>query len=352
MVNFSNGLVKRGIQVDSLARSADGPFRSLLSDQVNIITLGHGMLRSIPKLRKYLRNSRPDILFSSQAHINLAAILSKLANPTPTRIVIREATTPSIYAKHLASWKKKFIMFMCRRLFKRADHVIGVSDDSREDCISYYGLNPDRITRIYSNLITEEDYNKANEPLEHPWFQDDSRVIISMGRIMPVKGFENLLRAFSMVRKNFNCRLMIVGETSRDTDYFDSIQKLVAELEIAPDVDFVGFQNNPFPYLKNSEVYVLSSKFEGLPGALVQGMAMGCKLISTRCKSGPREILADGKRGQLVPVGDSNALATAIEDVLNQEHDRTLGKKWAAEFSEEVSLERLLETFEKIMVQD
>ena len=148
------------------------------------------------------------------------------------------------------------------------------------------------------------------------------------------------------MRQEVDAKLIIIGETNRDPEHFDLVAKTIKELNLEDAVDFVGFHKNPFPYLANSETYVLSSKFEGLPGALVQAMALGCKLVATDCKSGPREVLDGGSRGCLVPVGDAQSMADAILKSLNANHDRSLGKEWASEFSESTSISRLIRVFE------
>ncbi len=348
MINFANGLSGRGIQVDLLAGTADGPFRSLVKPEVNVILLPGGMKRSIPFIRKYLKSDQPQILFSSQMHVNIAAILSKFLNNVQTKIVLREATTPSEYEKILPTTRQKIMMKISKLLFRFADHTIACGDDCREDCIRYYRLKPKNVSTVYSMFLNDEFYEAASEPVEHRWFDDGSRVIVSMARIMPVKDFPNLITAFAEVRKKVDTKLMIIGETDRLPDYFQGVLDLIDKLDVKEHIDFIGFKKNPMPYLSKCEIYVLSSKFEGMPGSLVQGMAMGCKLVSTNCRSGPREVLADGKRGELVPVGDSQALAEGILKSLEKNHDREQGRIWSEDFSEETSIKKLLGIFEQL----
>ncbi len=105
-----------------------------------------------------------------------------------------------------------------------------------------------------------------------------------------------------------DARLVILGEgTERQ-----SLQALVEELNLAGKVDLPGFDPNPFMYLKRADVYVLSSNYEGLPGSLIQAMALGRPVVATACAGGVRETLEDGKWGALVPVGDAERMAQAI----------------------------------------
>ena len=347
MINFANGLTARGIAVDLIAGRGPDDFRSIVDSSVNVINLYHGMFKSIPYLRRYLHREQPDILFASQLHVNIVAMLTGVCNfRLKTKIVLREATTPSQHAKILNGWKEHLSMKLAKLLFHRADYLISAGEASRVDAVEFYGLNPDKTSTVYSSFTNQAFYELATDPVEHRWLEDGSRVIASMGRVMPVKDFPTLIASLAIVRQQEDVKLMIIGETNRDPAHFDLVKKTVSDLDLEDAVDFIGFHQNPFPYLVKSEMYVLSSKFEGLPGALVQAMALGCKIVATDCKSGPREILDGGSRGKLVTVGNAQAMADAILQSLNSEHDRSLGKEWASEFSESTSISRLIRVFE------
>ena len=348
MINFANGMAEHGMSVDIIAGPGSSNFHSLVSENINVIELERGMLRSIPFVRNYLKKAQPDVFFSSLLHVNVAAMLAKVFNfGVSTKVVLREATTPSEYAKVLKGWEKLTIRF-AQLLFRHADHVIGAGEECRNDAIKFYRLDPEKTSTVYSPFVNKAFFDSAKEPVQHKWFSDGSRVIASMGRVMPVKDFPTLIAALAEVRQNIEVKLLIIGETNRDLEHFKLLQNTIAELNLEDAVDFVGFHKNPFPYLVNSEVYVLSSKFEGLPGALVQAMAVGCKLVATDCKSGPREILCGGDKGKLVPVGDADAMASAIIESLSEEHDRSLGRKWTSDFHESNSISKLIRIFENV----
>ncbi len=103
----------------------------------------------------------------------------------------------------------------------------------------------------------------------------------------------------------------------------DDLKSLAHELNIADDVSFEGFVSNPFKFMRNADLFVLSSRFEGLPGVLIQTLACGCPVVSTDCPSGPNEILESDRHGLLVPVGDVGAMADAILFQLDTTHDRS-----------------------------
>lgn len=350
MINFSNGILERGIAVDVLVGRSEGPFRFLLSDEANVIELGRGMLRSIPKIRKHLKTSAADIVFSSQLNVNIAAVLSGRFLGRGPKVVLREATTPSqMYERATPGSNKRRFMSLAKKLFKKADHVIAVSDDSREDSINFYRLNPSNVTTVFAPFITSAFCEQADQEVDHPWFVEDLKVVASLGRVMPVKDFGTLIKAFALAREEEgNARLLIIGNTDRDPAYYSELNTLVERLSLGQFVDFIGFKSNPFPYLLRSHIYVLSSLFEGLPGSLVQGLALGCHIVSTDCESGPREILQNGDLGSLVPVGDEKAMGEAILAALRTKRveGKTLDK--VSEFSEQRSMEKLIAIFESL----
>ena len=138
-----------------------------------------------------------------------------------------------------------------------------------------------------------------------------------MGRLTHQKDFSTLIRAVSKVLNETGVKLVIVGEGDDRAD----MEKLIRELGIHESCELPGFVGNPYSYLKNTDVFVLSSRWEGLPNALLQALAVGTPVVSTDCPSGPREILEHGRWGRLVPVEDVDAMASAIVEGVNGQID-------------------------------
>jgi glycosyltransferase involved in cell wall biosynthesis len=122
----------------------------------------------------------------------------------------------------------------------------------------------------------------------------------------------------------------------------DTLLAQAQRLGVSADVSLPGFEPNPFAEMRAARVFVLSSRFEGLPGVLVQAMACGAPVVSTDCPGGPREILEDGRWGRLVPVGDAGTLAGAIAAMLDAPQAPDVRTR-AAEFSEERAVGRYAE---------
>jgi glycosyltransferase involved in cell wall biosynthesis len=202
---------------------------------------------------------------------------------------------------------------LARRFYPWADWVIGNSQGVSDDLSRMIGLPRERIKVLYNPVVTPEVMAKAQAPLDHPWFKAGAPpVVLAVGRLTKQKDFPTLLQAFARVRQNRSCRLMILGEGPDRP----ALESLVRQQGFASDVALPGFVGNPYAYMSRASLYVLSSQWEGLPTVLIEALYCGPPVVATDCPSGPREILADGKHGALVPVGDVPALTQAMDAAL------------------------------------
>lgn len=175
-------------------------------------------------------------------------------------------------------------------IYRRADHIVAVSEQIRQDFCQHYGIPEKKISTIYNPYNFEQMAQMAEEALSESEaeFFSGHFVFVNVGRIMYQKGIWHLLKAFSLVyRENNDARLVLVGE---DLSHGE-VESLICDLGLEDEVLMPGRSRNPYKYMKHANVYVLSSMFEGFPNAMVEGMACGCAVIAADCKSGPREIL-------------------------------------------------------------
>jgi glycosyltransferase involved in cell wall biosynthesis len=161
---------------------------------------------------------------------------------------------------------------------------------------------------------------------------------MGIGRLAPKKDFPTLLRAFAEIRGKYRARLMILGEGPARGE----LEALVRELDLEADVALPGFVENPYAYLARANLFVLSSRWEGLPTVLIEAMFCGVPVVATDCPSGPREILGGGRYGTLVPVGDMDALTHAMEAGLSGKIEPAPSESWHA-FEPGVATDQYLE---------
>jgi len=314
-VNLIREFNKRNIDIDLVLSKAKGPYLSFVPKEVKIIDLGvSSVLKSLSGLISYLKTERPVVLISSLNHANIVAILAAKISHSKVKVIVREDNMPSISANRSNSLKAKLMPLLSRIFYRFADVVIAVSEGVKEDLVKNVKVPEEKVKVIYNPVITPELLNKASEPVSHEWFLERKiPVIIAVGRLTKEKDFGTLIKAFALVRKEINAKLVILGEGSER----EKLESLAEKLGISEYIWMPGFVDNPYKYMKQASVFVLSSRWEGLPTVLIEAMAIGAPVVSTDCHSGPAEILEHGKLGKLVPVGDVNALKDSIINVIS-----------------------------------
>ena len=314
MLYLARGFAEKGYDVDLVLVKREGPYLSQVPENVNVVNLNAGrVLTSLPALVRYLHRAQPAALLSALDHSNIVALWARRLARVRTRVVVSVHTTLSIGVKH-SNGRGRLIPYIARWCYSWADGVVAVSRGGAADLSNTIGLPRERIRVIYNPVVVPELFERAREPVEHPWFCDDEPpVVLSVGRLNAAKDYPTLLRAFSLVIRVRPVRLVILGEGGERA----RLEAMVRNLGLEDVVSLPGFAKNPYAYMSKAAVFVLSSAWEGFGNVLVEAMAVGIPVVSTDCPNGPAEILENGRWGQLVPVGDVDALAAAMAVALD-----------------------------------
>jgi glycosyltransferase involved in cell wall biosynthesis len=301
-------------------------------------------VRLVWRLAGVLRREKPDVVFSVLRYTNLITLLASRLSGSAARVVVNEQNPPSAEFALFGGGRVK--AWFLRRLYPWADRVTAISTGIARELVSTYGVPQDKVQVIPNPVDLVRVRALAAAKLEHPWFsaQAGLPVLVAVGRLHPQKGFAHLIRAFSIVRQALPCKLVILGEGPLRTE----LEGLIASLGLTDDVALPGFQENPYNYMSHSAAFVLSSLFEGFGNVLVDALALGVPVVSTRCPVGPEDIITDGVTGVFVPPADEEALAQAILRVLQDgELRRKLlanGPLRAADFA----IERIVPQYEAL----
>jgi glycosyltransferase involved in cell wall biosynthesis len=273
---------------------------------------GVGRILSLPlqaaELARQLRNWRPDVCVSVLPRSNIAHVMTRwFGNRQPVLITEQVSSRDAYPSKSI---KDRVMRSMIARFYPQADQVFPSSEGVKEG-LTRFGVDRDRMQVVYNAVSLSEIHQAASASV--PAANTDSvPTIITVGRLAYQKDHETLLRAFALTRRRLEARLVLVGQGPLR----DDLTALARELEISDRVLFAGWQENPFAWMANADLFVLSSRFEGFGNVVVEAMACGLPVVSTDCPSGPSEILANGDAGILVPVGDVHAMADAMCAVL------------------------------------
>jgi len=314
-LNLIEGLIELGCNVDLVLFTATGELGDAVPAGVNVVDLRcRRALRSPLPLTRYIRKNRPDVMVAAMGHANLAALLARKLARIPTRLVLTEhlAVPPSP-----KGFKDRAYRALARIAYPQAESVVAVSRGVADSLVVGVGLAKGSIQVIYNPVLAKRYWQALEAPVEHPWFEaGEPPVILGVGRLAAQKDFPTLIRAFARVREVRDAHLLILGE-GPDRSVLES---LVHELGLDSSVMLPGFASNSIAHMAGAAVFVLSSVREGLPTVLIEALASGVPVVSTDCESGPNEILHGGQLGRLVPVGNIEALATAIIAALDSGH--------------------------------
>ncbi len=344
MLSLASGFAEKGLKVDLVVAILEGEYLSLISPKVRLINLKSSrLISSLPSLISYLQKNRPQVLISALEDPNTIAVIAKRLAGVSTSVILTVHNHLSRACKQSKNLKGKLIPLFVRLFYPWADGIVAVSRGVAEDAAKMSHLSLDKVKVIYNPIFTDDLIEKFTQPVNHPWFlPDQPPVILGVGRFTKQKDFPTLIRAFAIVKKQYSARLMILGQG----EDFASLEDLVTELGLEENVCFPGFVPNPYSYMKPASLLVLSSIFEGFGNVLVEAMLAGTPVVSTDCESGPSEILAAGKYGDLVAVGDFESLATAMIKTLENPLDSQILQARGQKFS----LEAALTQYEQLII--
>ena len=292
---------------------AGGAFLEDIPKDVVIHDLKASRVRyAVPRIVRLVWKIRPQTLLSTMGHLNLALILAKPLLPAGIRLLVRETAVASAIlveeARHPWLW-----IWLYRRLYRRANAVVCLSNSMVEDLVEHFGLPREKLVRIYNPVDTQRVRELAKIGA-NPYYGPGPH-LVTAGRMTRQKGFDVLLNAMSAVLEHFpSARLAILGEGPLRSQLTEQTERL----GLTGVVQFLGFQQNPWRYIKHADLFVLPSRYEGLPNVLLETLTLGTPVVATDCVGATREVQESGAEMVLVPLGDPTALAEAIVSVCSR----------------------------------
>lgn len=353
LVELANNLAEKGWRIHVVVMSNVGPLAENLSAAVELVNLKCNSFRqAILALARYYKSDKPSIVLSSLYATGLAAIAARYIASYKPQIIVGAHNSLKAKVARPDNAKDKFLLMpLCRIFFPLANGFIAVSKGLAHELEEIFRIPSNKIHAIYNPVFNESLSRLAVEPVTHPWLDStvsqQNKTLISVGRLVEQKGYDVLLQALQLTRKSLDCRLIIVGGGPQLSD----LENKARELGISDAVDFIGWQTNPYKFVARADLFVLSSRWEGLGNVLIEALACGCPVVSTNCRYGPEEILDCGKYGMLTNVDDpvdlsekiiSSLMSPSLQGenkaaLIRRAHDFTVeasARQYAAYFSE------------------
>ena len=283
----------------------DRKFNHKFNKSINIINARKNINTNNSKYYKYficlkilameiLKNKKTSV-FSFQANI-YCTILSKILN---FKLIIRSNSSPSGWTKN------KFKNYIFKKSFKLPDYVIVNSYQFAKEVHSKFNIKPQI---IYNPLNQIEILKKCKEKINFNYKDKKSLKIINVSRFTNQKDHLTLLKAFKIINLKINAELLIIGYGKNK----QMIKNFIKDNGLTNKIRILGFQKNPYAFIKKADIFILTSLYEGLPNVLLEALTLKKFIISSDCPTGPKEILQSGKFGFLFQIKNVNQLASKI----------------------------------------
>lgn len=285
---------------------AEGPYLKGVPADVVIHELKASRARyALPFLVRLVRQTKPRAILTTLGHMNMALMMASPFLPRQTRLLIRETATLTAlpdFVSHPWLWGS-----LCRLLYRRADRIICLSDAMVDDLALHFGLPRAKLVRIY-NPVDVDEVRRLAQCGGNP-YSGSGPHLVAAGRLSREKGFDLLLAAMPCVLARFpDATLTILGEGP----LAGALATQAEHLGIAQAVSLPGFLENPWPYFRNASVFVLPSRYEGLPNVVLEALTVGAPVVAADCPGAIRELKALHPDIVIVPPDAPRALAEAI----------------------------------------
>lgn len=310
MINIVNQWHKQGIRFNLAIGNAKGGALSWLDPEITYIDLKvRRQLLALPKLTALFLRLKPDAVFTSLAHANVIVLLAALLSLSRMKVTIRETNNPDKVFAH-----KWLLKFLARHLYPRADHVIALSEQVKDELAATFNLDPHKLITLPNPVaLSGGEHEDQTHPLPK------GRFIITVGRLNIQKNLPLLIRAYADAKDL--PALYIIGDGNQKQRLLNEVK--VRKLENR--IHFLNHENNVLSWMAAAEFFILPSSWEGFGHVIVEAMSQGCPVIATSC-SGPIEIITHGEDGILVPIDDKITLTKEMEKLAqSSEMRQTLG---------------------------
>lgn len=316
IVNILSGIDRGKYEVTLLVCKKRGQFLKDIDRSILIFELGS--LHSVVvffKVISFFKKQKPDLFISNLSRFNAINLLARVVSSSKSKIIVVEHTQVSLLPLTARSFFHRIAAYfifpgLAKFLYKTADCVIAVSGGVAKDLETMLHSNI-TLQVVYNPVVSKNMFEDAKEHVTHAWFsKKEVPVVLSVGRLVKAKNHKLLLEAIALVLEKNKVNLVVLGQGQER----ENLEKLALTLGIKSHVDFIGFEDNPFKYMAQADVFVSSSMREGFGNSIVEAMALGLPVISTDC-SGPAEIIKDA--GILVPTQNAKLLADAIIKLLD-----------------------------------
>ncbi len=343
--NLSNYLCEKGNEVHILTINSKDELSGRLDKRVRFTTFNKKrIISSLIPLIRFMRTENIDCFVANTWPVTVVSVVASFfCSGFRKKLFLIEHCNLGEEFKHRSKLFRLFLRSSISILYNRVHKVIAVSNGVGEDLIRQ-GLRREKTKVIYDPAYPNLAEDKVHyEEGKKKWFKQDCLKISAVGHPHKQKNYPNLINAVDILKteKKINCQVIIAGEGPEN----NNIEALIHQKKLTNEITLVGSISNPLSLIEESDLFVLSSSYEGFGMVIVEALSLGKTVVSTDCPSGPSEIIGDNEFGYLCEVDDPSDLAETIEYARKNKIDP---EKLIAK-SKEFTLEKIGPLYEEIL---
>ena len=344
IATLSNELVRSGREVTIVTVLDQNDFRHVLDSRITLHSLSiKNFKMSFFSLCKFIYMNRFDNFIANIWPLTVFSFLVRLVSPKANLIYVEHCILSEQY-KHKNSIFRALQKISISIFYRFAHHIVSVSHGVQDDLIGY-GAPRDKISVIYNPLMPSTlNSGGSFDPEILGWIKNSPINLVAIGQLIKAKNFLNLIKAIDILvnQNKQKLKLLILGDGEERVVMEESIKSYNLENSIF----LPGWVDDPIPYLRLSDLLILSSDYEGFGLVILEALSVGVNVVSTNCKTGPSEILKDGEFGFLCKVANAPSLANSINIALNHPLPEERLMSRALDFAPD----KIIQQYEKILI--
>ncbi|MDA7654149.1 glycosyltransferase [Verrucomicrobia bacterium] len=318
IVGIANQIAKSGYRVEIVVGQADSDYQMEVSNLVNVINFNtRSIFVLFFKFLSYLRACKSKAIVSALDIANITNVVCCKLSPFNGKSIVSQRAVTAASLDELGSIRKFITKKLLQFTFRNCDLIISNSYSAADDLVKHWFINPKQVVTINNYVDLENIIRLSNHPIPSEWADKiGSSFILSVGSLTQRKNMQMLIKGFSRIEKETDSNLVILGKGPENQNLCDLIQKL----KLSNRIFLVGFDINPYKWIKASSLFVSCSFAEGFPNVIVEAMCLNKRIIATDCPGDTSYILKDGQVGDLISVNDTSGLVDALRSNLKNNH--------------------------------
>ena len=281
---------------------------------------------------------------------NIVATLAKTFFDRRLKVIINvhDMTGRILEESGLDRPARFLLKWLVGKLYPKADLIVAVTQGIKDDLVDRFRIPEARIVVINNPIDVGRVRARAGEMVDHRWFHDgEGPIVLAVGRLVKLKGYDLLIRAFARLPSEHKARLVILGEGPERP----RLERLIEDHGLKERAALLGFQENPWKYMARADMLVLSSITEGLPNVIGEAMALDLPVLATDCSPGVRDYLQGGESGLLLPPGNADALVEGMVRLIVDRELRAAIVRRSRRRVEAFDLARIVGTYEEALAR-